>query len=272
MESQPARENSRGARNSSAPIEERLADEARFFRSWLENPAIAGAVSPSGRALARVMARYVDPRKAGPVVELGPGTGSITEALLERGVEPKRLFLVEFDRSFCKLLRRRFPGVHIIHGDAYELAQALRARLRKPASAIVSSLPLLLKPEERRLALLDGAFRCLEPDGCFIQFTYSPLPPINREKVAALSLRTEASLPVWLNLPPARVWIYRRRGAEEAQFERKRPSPSLELFFDKLRSGLEGRPPRHVRNGRPSESGGKDSRNAQPDRSMRHQG
>jgi phosphatidylethanolamine/phosphatidyl-N-methylethanolamine N-methyltransferase len=52
------------------PIEERLADEARFFRSWLDNPAIAGAVSPSGRFLARMMARYVDPQKAGPIVEL----------------------------------------------------------------------------------------------------------------------------------------------------------------------------------------------------------
>lgn len=72
------------------PIEERLADEARFFRSWLDNPMIAGAVSPSGRFLARMMARYVDPLETGPIIELGPGTGAITEALLRRGIAPER--------------------------------------------------------------------------------------------------------------------------------------------------------------------------------------
>ncbi|MGH8513616.1 MAG: class I SAM-dependent methyltransferase, partial [Gammaproteobacteria bacterium] len=116
MRSHPARPIRRSASKLNPPIEERLADEARFFRSWLDNPAVAGAVSPSGRSLARMMARYVDPHKGGPVVELGPGTGAITEALLARGIAPGRLFLVEFDPGFCKLLRRRFPGVHVIKG------------------------------------------------------------------------------------------------------------------------------------------------------------
>jgi phosphatidylethanolamine/phosphatidyl-N-methylethanolamine N-methyltransferase len=234
LRSQPARANWRGSRKSSPPIEERLGDEARFFRSWLDNPAIAGAVSPSGRFLARMMARYVDPHKAGPVVELGPGTGAITEALLERGVEPRRLFLVEFDCGFCKLLRRRFRGVHVIQGDAYQLSETLRDRLRRRPSAVVSSLPLLLKPEAQRLALLVDAFDCMALDGCFVQFTYSPLPPMPRGKVSALAFHAEASPPVWLNLPPARVWVYRRQeeGCERA--EQKRPNPALE-FFDKLR-------------------------------------
>lgn len=234
MRSQPARANWRGSRNPAAPIEERLADEARFFKSWLDNPAIAGAVSPSGRALARMMARYVDPRKSGPVVELGPGTGSITEALLERGIEPGRLYLVEFDRGFCKLLRRRFRGVHVIHGDAYQLSKTLTDRLRRRPIAIVSSLPLLLKPEGQRLALLADAFDCMTPEGCFIQFTYSPLSPIPRNN----GFHAEASPPVWLNLPPARVWVYRRRPEVEKDVEQKRPNPALE-FFDKLKQGTE---------------------------------
>lgn len=238
MRSQPARANWRSSRNSSTPIEERLADEARFFKSWLDNPAIAGAVSPSGRFLARMMARYVDPHKAGPVVELGPGTGAITEALLERGVEPRRLYLVEFDRGFCKLLRRRFRGVHVIQGDAYQLSKTLGDRLRRRPSAIVSSLPLLLKPEEQRLALLADAFDCMAPEGCFIQFTYSPLSPIPRGKVSALAFHVEASPPVWLNLPPARVWIYRRQATRNARPEQIRLNPALE-FFDKIRLGTE---------------------------------
>ena len=181
------------------PIEERLADEARFFRSWLDNPAIAGAVSPSGRFLARMMARYVDPQKAGPIIELGPGTGAITEALLERGIAPGRLFLVEFDPGFCKLLKRRFPGIHVIKGDAYNLTETLGNRLRRPPAAIVSSLPLLLKPEVQRLALLADAFQCMTPDGCFVQFTYGPLSPIPRDKTSELAFHVEASPPVWLN-------------------------------------------------------------------------
>ena len=212
--SRPVRANRRRSTKLNTPIEVRIADEARFFRSWLDNPAIAGAVSPSGPFLARMMARYVDPLKTGPVVELGPGTGAITEALLQRGIAPGRLYLVEFDPGFCALLKRRFPGVHVIRGDAYNLTEALGNRLRRPPAAIVSSLPLLLKPEIQRLALLADAFHCMTPDGCFVQFTYGPLSPIPRDKASALEFHVEASPQVWWNLPPARVWIYRRQPLE----------------------------------------------------------
>jgi phosphatidylethanolamine/phosphatidyl-N-methylethanolamine N-methyltransferase len=236
LRSEPARTNQRGSLKPNTPIEERLADEARFFRSWLDNPAVAGAVSPSGRFLARMMARYVDPHKVGPVVELGPGTGAITEALLQRGIAPGRLVLVEFDPGFCKLLKRRFPGVHVIKGDAYHLSQSLRCRLRRPPAAIVSSLPLLLKPEMQRLALLADAFDCMRPDGCFVQFTYGRVSPVPLDKASALDFHVEASPPVWLNLPPARVWIYRRQ-AQAANFVR-RPTPAQE-FFEKVKLGTE---------------------------------
>ncbi|MGB6175447.1 MAG: rRNA adenine N-6-methyltransferase family protein [Methylocella sp.] len=238
MRSQPARANRRSSSKPSTPIEQRIADEARFFRSWLDNPAVAGAVSPSGRFLARMMARYVDPRKAGPVVELGPGTGAITEALLQRGIAPGRLFLVEFDPGFCKLLKRRFPGVRVIKGDAYQLSQTLRGRLRRPPAAIVSSLPLLLKPETQRLALLADAFDCMSPDGCFVQFTYGRVSPVPRDKASALDFHVEASPPVWLNLPPARVWIYRRRAQAAKSVVQRRPNPAQE-FFDRLKLGTE---------------------------------
>ena len=60
----------------------RLDDEVRFIRSWIERPLSIGAVTPSGKMLARAMARYVDPHSDGPVVELGPGTGPVTAALV----------------------------------------------------------------------------------------------------------------------------------------------------------------------------------------------
>jgi len=238
LRSLSARANRRSSPKPNTPIEERLADEARFFRSWLGNPAIAGAVSPSGRFLARMMARYVDPQKAGPVVELGPGTGAITEALLERGIAPGRLFLVEFDPGFCKLLKRRFPGVHVIKGDAYTLTETLGNRLRRPPAAIVSSLPLLLKPEMQRLALLADAFQCMKADGCFVQFTYGPLSPIPRDKASELAFHVEASPPVWLNLPPARVWIYRRQLLGAHRVALRQPNPAQE-FLDRVKLGTE---------------------------------
>ncbi len=96
----------------------RLPDEVHFIRSWLEKPLAIGAVAPSSKPLARTMARYVDPAKPGPIVELGPGTGPITEALVERGIDEARLVLLEFDPGFCEMLRTRFPRATVVQGDA----------------------------------------------------------------------------------------------------------------------------------------------------------
>jgi phosphatidylethanolamine/phosphatidyl-N-methylethanolamine N-methyltransferase len=200
-------------------IEDRFADEARFIRSWLEKPLVTGAVSPSGKALARAMAMHVDPHAPGPVVELGPGTGPVTEALIRRGVAPHRLVLVEYDVEFCKRLARRFPKTRVIHGDAYALDATVSHLIEEPAAAIVSSLPLLVKPDAKRIALLDAAFELLGPGAPFIQFTYGVVSPIPT-KIDGHKLRwftAEASPPVWLNLPPARVWVYRRRAELDAR-------------------------------------------------------
>src|SRR5262245_43211134 len=129
-------------------------DEFRFFRSLMEKPLTVGAFAPSGKALARVMANYVDPRIAGPIVELGPGTGPVTEALIARGINPGRLTLVEYDPQFCRHLRQRFPAAHVVQGDAYNLRHTLAGVLREPAAAFVSGLPLFNKPLKMRLDLL----------------------------------------------------------------------------------------------------------------------
>src|SRR6185436_7228661 len=91
----------------------RLNDEVRFIGSWIKKPLAVGAVTPSSKLLARTMAQYGDPDADGPVIELGPGTGPITEALVEQGVDPARLVLVEFNPKFCELLRRRFPAATV---------------------------------------------------------------------------------------------------------------------------------------------------------------
>src|SRR3989337_2568686 len=88
----------------------RIDDEMRFISCWLQNPLKVGAVSPSGRALARAIAGEGDPHIPGPVVDLGRGTGPVTEALVDRGIAPERLVLVENNLEFCRLLRRRYPA------------------------------------------------------------------------------------------------------------------------------------------------------------------
>ncbi len=182
-------------------------DEMRFIRSWLEKPLVIGAVAPSGKALSRTMARYVDPASTGPVVEIGPGTGPVTEALLERGIDESRLVLLEFNPSFCDLLRERFPRATIVQGDAYDIRNALRPILKEPCAAVISGLPLFTKPLEMRIRLLHDIFTLLAPQAPFIQFTYAVIPPIPKSLPGA---RVEASERIWMNIPPARVWVYRQ--------------------------------------------------------------
>jgi phosphatidylethanolamine/phosphatidyl-N-methylethanolamine N-methyltransferase len=185
----------------------RLDDEVQFIRSWLEKPLAIGAVTPSSKALARTMAAYVDPAIEGPVIELGPGTGPVTEALVEQGVDPARLVLVEFNPDFCDLLRSRYPEATVVQGDAFGMRRLLVNLVRVPAAAVVSGLPLVIKPFRMRLRLIYDAFALMLPGAPFVQFTYSTMPPIPK---ALVGVTAEASERIWLNFPPARVWVYRR--------------------------------------------------------------
>ena len=192
-------------RASKKPL--RLDDEVRFLRSWIEKPLHMGAVMPSGRLLARTMAQYVDPHGTGPVIELGPGTGAITNALVQHGIDQKRLVLVEYNPGFCALLRDRYPQAKVVQGDAYRLRDTLWNVLGMPASAVVSGLPLVTKPMLTRMKLVRDAFAAMAPNAPFVQFTYSVVPPIPK---SLPGVSTEASERIWMNLPPARVWVYRK--------------------------------------------------------------
>jgi len=199
---------------ASGPLEKLLRDEARFFKTWFDSPLLTGAVSPSGRKLAARMAASVPLSGSGPVVELGPGTGPVTEALLERGFAPARLVLIEFNPEFCTLLRQRFPGVQVIEGDAYGLVTTLGQAGIHKIDAVVSSLPLLTRPELERLRLLGEAFSLMPQHSPFVQFTYSlnsPVP-LGEGETRIAGIEAEVSPTIWHNLPPARVWTYRSTG------------------------------------------------------------
>jgi phosphatidylethanolamine/phosphatidyl-N-methylethanolamine N-methyltransferase len=186
---------------------DRFADEKKFLRTWLERPLLTGAVAPSSKALARTMASYIDPRTRGPVVELGPGTGPVTEALVRCGIEQERLVLVEYNPDFCKLLQRRFPRATIVQGDAYDITETLLGTVSEPCAGFVSSLPLFTRPLECRHGLLAEAQAMMRPGAPFVQFTYAMVPPIPERPERYTATPSDR---IWLNLPPARVWVYRR--------------------------------------------------------------
>ena len=188
-----------------------LADSARFLRSLIAAPRLTGAVAPSGRALARAMAAAAGPPAHGLIVELGPGTGPVTRSLIESGVVRERLALIEYDPGFCRLLKQRFAPAKIIQGDAYDLPRTLAQLAGHRIGAVVSSLPLLNQPPERREKLFGDAFALMGPSGRFVQFTYGLGSPIPRETLANRYV-AQCSPPILFNLPPARVWTYRLEG------------------------------------------------------------
>jgi phosphatidylethanolamine/phosphatidyl-N-methylethanolamine N-methyltransferase len=190
----------------------RADDEARFFKGWLKRPLQMGAVSPSSKALGRVMASYVPLEtvlaKGMAVLELGPGTGVVTQSLLDRGVPEESLVLVEYSPEFCVLLRARFPKALIIQGDAYAHGADIDAALAgRPIGAVVSSLPLFTKPDATRESVIGDALDRLPAGHPFIQFSYALTLPVKPARIAAT---VEISSWVKLNLPPARVLVYHR--------------------------------------------------------------
>ena len=183
-----------------------LADNLRFLRALIARPKNIGAIFPSSSALAKAIARQIDPRTPGLVLELGPGTGVITKAILARGIAPERLALVEYNEDFARHNAARFPDVSVIQGDAFDLAKALGPRFTQPFAAVVSGLPLLNFPIAMRRRLVDGALERLAPGAPLIQFSYgthAPVVPPPGHSVVRAAL-------VWANVPPARVWVYRK--------------------------------------------------------------
>jgi phosphatidylethanolamine/phosphatidyl-N-methylethanolamine N-methyltransferase len=190
----------------SPTVTDSLSDNLRFLRALIARPKNVGAIAPSSRGLGRAMARQIDPARHGPVLELGPGTGVMTAALLEHGIAPNRLTAIEYDPHFAAALAARFGGVRIIQGDAFDLGRTLGSRHEEPFAGIVSGLPLLNFPMASRRALIDGALARLAPGAPLVQFSYgmhAPVVPPAGHSVVCVAR-------VWANLPPARVWVYRR--------------------------------------------------------------
>jgi phosphatidylethanolamine/phosphatidyl-N-methylethanolamine N-methyltransferase len=181
------------------------AEHLHFLRALIARPKNVGAIAPSSPALTRAIAAQVDPAREGPVLELGPGTGVITEALIARGIAQSRITAVEYDSEFAKLVASRFPRVNVVQGDAFNLDMTLNDAGTSYA-AIVSGLPLLNHSPERRHVLIQSVLARLAPGAPYVQFSYGMQPPIS----AGNGYTVKRAAFIWRNLPPARVWVYRR--------------------------------------------------------------
>ncbi len=186
---------------------------AAFLQSVYRNPVRAGSIAPSSSALSKRMASFV-PQDGSPVVELGAGTGAFTSAILDRGVAPDRMWVVELDPSLAQYLRNEFPAVNVLCGNAADLPRLLPAELHGSVGAIISGVPMRNLSRERRRETMAAALQVLRPGGDFLQFTYGLRRPIETK---GLPLQARRMGRVWTNLPPAAVWCYRKDGRKSSR-------------------------------------------------------
>ncbi|WP_270933272.1 class I SAM-dependent methyltransferase [Falsiroseomonas oryzae] len=198
-----------GRQRRGEPVAGRSHGEVRnttlFLRRWLANPLQMGSVIPSSPALCRRIAALVELAEDEVVVELGAGTGVISRALLEAGVPPERLVVVEIVRDMAEHLRGVLPGVNVIQGDAFDLAHALPARLHRKVGTAICGIPLVMLPLAQQRRFVD-AVESVAPGKGFLLYTYCITSPLPYRKLGLQATR-EAWTP-W-NIPPASVWRYR---------------------------------------------------------------
>jgi len=177
---------------------------ANFLRSMLREPFAVGALIPSSRFLASLM--VADMRSGSRVIELGAGTGAVTQAILDAGVRADDLILIERNEKFAELLTRRFPNTTVVRANAVSLCRHIGLDF-EPADFVVSGLPLLLFPARTKERLLSQVFKCLRDDGCLYQFTYGGRCPVSRSLLQSLGLKASLIKFTPFNVPPA--FIYR---------------------------------------------------------------
>ncbi len=192
------------------------ASRLHFLRHWLRNPVRTAAIAPSSPELAAAVIAEL-PQGTRRVIELGGGTGAITQALLQSGIAPADLLVLELNAALHAQLAVRFPEARVVRGDALytaELAAQSGYLDEGPADAVISGLGLLAMNRENQSAILQSAFACLAHDGVMVQFTYGPISPVNEALLLELGFAARRGEFVLRNVPPATVWTIRRSRAK----------------------------------------------------------
>jgi phosphatidylethanolamine/phosphatidyl-N-methylethanolamine N-methyltransferase len=182
-------------------------EEIRFFKGWIDGPKAVGAILPTSSITARRMASVIDIHSGRPVLELGPGTGVITKAILKHGVKPSDLYSIEYSQDFVEHLNKTYPEVNIIQGDAFDLDTTLGEMKDQQFDSIVSAVPLLNFPMARRIQLIEDMLTRIPRGRPFMQITYGPLPPVPSGRGNYTVQHYDF---VMRNVPPAQLWVYRR--------------------------------------------------------------
>jgi phosphatidylethanolamine/phosphatidyl-N-methylethanolamine N-methyltransferase len=186
---------------------ERFDEELRFFRGWVDKPKAVGSIIPTSGVTARRMASVIDPTSGLPVLELGPGTGVITRAILERGVKPENLFAVEYAPEFVTHLKARFPDVNLIRGDAFNLDDTLGEHAGLTFDSVISGVPLLNFPTEQRVRYVESLLDRLPAGRPIVQLTYGPRSPVPAGRGNYRVTRYDF---IFRNIPPTTLWLYSR--------------------------------------------------------------
>ncbi len=187
-------------------IERNFGDELRFFKGWMKNPKNVGSIIPTSDVMAKRMASVIDIGSGLPVLELGPGTGVITKAILQRGVAPDLLYCVEYSAEFAKKLHHDFEGVNIVEGNAFDLETTLGDAKSLTFDCVVSALPLLSFPKALRVSLIKDLLERIPAGRPIVQFSYGPLSPV--PPIAGVTVRHLEF--IFRNVPPAQIWTYRK--------------------------------------------------------------
>lgn len=188
-------------------LAEKFDDELKFFKGWIDKPKAVGSIVPTSSVTARKMASVIDTASGLPVLEVGPGTGVITRAILEHGVKPENLYAVEYSHDFVEHLRRLYPGVNIIEGDAFNLNEALGEHSGLTFDSVITGVPLLNFPVPQRISYLENLLDRIPAGRPVVQLTYGPMSPIPPGRG---NYTVEHFHFVLRNIPPTRLWIYRR--------------------------------------------------------------
>lgn len=184
-----------------------------FLRAARRDPLRIGAIAPSGRALSHLITRDIDAGRA-PVLELGPGSGAFTRALIARGIAEHDLTLIEYEPQLARRLMQRYPRARVLQGDA-----ARSTRWLPPSwhGAAISGLPLLNFALRSVVAILKAVFHTLRPGGALYQFTYGRRAPIAARVLQRLGLSAQFVGRTWRNLPPAAVYRIARVDTADAR-------------------------------------------------------
>jgi len=182
-------------------------DNIRFLRGVMSTPKTVGAIMPTSARMANRMASIIDTGSGLPVLELGPGTGVITKAILDMGVKPENVVSVEYSSDFVRHLRGKYPGVNFINGDAFSLAETLRDYRGQKFDCVISGIPLLNFPMHQRVKLIEDLLKLVPVGRPIVQFSYGPISPV----VARPDSYTIKHFDfVMRNIPPAQIWHYKK--------------------------------------------------------------